>query len=185
MSLIQAATILYTSQLPCYVGRCAMCLGCGVSSPGCFSNCKHSGIPDRDRLWLCICVCVCLHACVFAHASVFWSAACLLLFLVVIREIPLLFLSPIMHCCLYQAAQEVEKYWDVKPLHTFHSPICSLFFLHCVSPFLSLPCAPFICSLEVLSHLQLFSVVSLLFLVLLVRAPGSVRAMSASWVVDW
>lgn len=48
-------------------------------------------------------------------------------FFVVIREIPLCFLSPTMHRCLYQAAQEVGKCLDVKPLHTFQSPSFSLF----------------------------------------------------------
>lgn len=115
-------------QLSCSPGWCVMCLGCGVSPRGSSSNYKQSAVPDRERLWLCVCVCVCFLICVFAHVSVFWSAACLLLFFAVIRGIPLSFLSPTMHCSLYQAAQEVEKCWDVKTLHTFHYLLSSLFF---------------------------------------------------------
>ena len=119
-------------QLSCYPGRCVMCLGSGGSPPAWSTKYKHSAIPDRERLWLCVCVCVCLHACVFAHASVFWSAPCLLLFFVVIREIPLCFLSPTMHWCFYQVGQEVEQCWDVKPLHTVHSPLSTILSLFCV-----------------------------------------------------
>lgn len=61
-----------------------------------------------------------------------------------------------MHCSLYQAAQEVEKCWDVKP--SIPSTIC---YLLSFSPFLSPPCTHLIGSLEVLSQHDLFSVVYL------------------------
>lgn len=31
---------------------------CRVSHLGWSSNCKHSGTPDRKRLWWCVCICV-------------------------------------------------------------------------------------------------------------------------------
>lgn len=139
--------VSFLTILPCYPCRCVMCLRRGLSPPGCPSNCKHSATPDRQRLWLCVCSCVSLLMCSLSFV----------VFRCYQKEIPLLFLSPTIHCCLYQAATRGrEECWDVKPLHTFHFPIFSLFFSPlCISlPFT--PCAPLICSLEAFSRLQLF-----------------------------
>lgn len=89
---------------------CVLCVW-GVSCLGWPPNYKHSVLPDRERLHVC---------------RVFWSTSSLLLFFAVIGKILFLFLSPIMHCCLYQAAQEEERCWDVKFFHTFCSSIFSL-----------------------------------------------------------
>lgn len=128
------------------------------------SNCKHSVIPDREILWLCVCLWECLHACVFAHASVFWSAACLLLFFLVIREIPLLFLSPTMHCCLYQAAQEVEEVLGCET-----PPYLPLPYRLSFCPIVYLPSfhSPALLKSVTLKFFHSFSCLSLLFSVLL------------------
>lgn len=58
---------------------------------------------------------VCLHVCALAHMSVCLCVSLLIcsrpfvVFFFVIREIPVVFLSPTMHCCLYQPAEEVEQ----------------------------------------------------------------------------
>lgn len=97
-----------------------------------------------ERLLMCVCVCLRLHVCVcLLMRQSFDVQPVPLLFFVVIRQIPLLFLSPTMHCCLYQGAQEVEKCWDVKTspylpplayLFSFFPPLC-----------ISLPSTPLLC----------------------------------------
>lgn len=70
---------------------------------------KPVGAPDKKQI-----VVVCLHVWAFSCA-----AHLLLCFFTVIRQIPLLFLSPTMHCCLYQAGRQRKNGALLPPPHTF------------------------------------------------------------------
>lgn len=98
--------------------------------PGCYWSCKHSCIPDRGRLPLCVCLCV------LAHVSVCSCASLLIRCLpyVVFRLLSESFFSS---SCLPQCAAAVIRLHKRRTLHTFYSPVF-LFYSHCVFPLLSL-----------------------------------------------
>lgn len=103
------------------------------------SNYKHSGIPDRERLWLCVCSCVSLLICSLSFV----------VFHCYQRDSSSL---PVSHNALLSLSgctrgREMLGKWNPSIPSTPISPLS--FFPHCVSPFLSLPCAHLICSLEV------------------------------------
>lgn len=117
---------------------------------------------------------VCLHMCVSLFMCQSFDLQLIFCCFMLLSETPLLFLSPTMLCCLYQAAQELVQRWDVKLPSSLSPPL---------SIFLSLPFSPPICCLEALSQLLLFSVICCLFLFKLVRVPGLVSwSVYISWI---